>query len=61
VTRGRRNRGIGTKLVKEVIAWPKKKKMKYITLYVLPENKIGLKFWKKHGFETVLLSQRKIL
>ncbi len=61
VTRERRNRGIGTKLVKEFVAWAKEKGMKYITLCVLPKNELGVKFWRKHGFKTILFHQRKIL
>ncbi|MEW6069152.1 MAG: hypothetical protein AB1485_00895 [Candidatus Thermoplasmatota archaeon] len=47
--------------MKEFTAWAKKKKMKYITLYVMPENKIGVKFWREHGFKTMLLNQIKII
>jgi ribosomal protein S18 acetylase RimI-like enzyme len=61
VTRERRNRGIGTKLVKEFVAWAKEKRMKYITLSVIPDNELEVKFWRKHGFKTILFHQRKIL
>ena len=61
VSKNKRNLGVGTKLLAEFITWAKEKGMKYITLNVVPENESGKQFWKKHGFKTVLLGQRKII
>jgi ribosomal protein S18 acetylase RimI-like enzyme len=46
-----RKLGIGKKLVEEIIKLSKSKKVKYITITVHCKNEIGLKFWKKLGFE----------
>jgi len=56
-----RNKGVGTKLLEEFASWAKEKGMKYIVLSVVPENKIGKDFWEKHGFQTIMLNQRKML
>jgi ribosomal protein S18 acetylase RimI-like enzyme len=57
----KRNNGVGEQLLIVFVEWAKKKGMKYIVLDVVPENNIGLNFWKKHGFQTMVLNQRKML
>ena len=57
----KRNKGVGKKLLKAFSDWARKKRMKYLTLDVLPENKIGINFYQKNGFKTILLNQRKML
>lgn len=61
VTKKWRRRGVGTKLLEAFADWAREKGMKYVTLNVLPENKVGLKFYKKLEFETILVNQRKML
>jgi ribosomal protein S18 acetylase RimI-like enzyme len=61
VTARRRNLGIGTKLFNAFSSWAKEKGMKFISLAVVYKNEIGIEFWKKQGFETMLLLQRKML
>lgn len=61
VISSKRNKGVGTKLLDAFSNWAREKKMKYVTLGVLPENKSGIKFYQKQGFNTILLKQRKIL
>ena len=61
VTKSKRNIGIGSKIVEAFVAWAKEKEIKYIVLTVIPENEIGRAFWKKHGFGTIMLNQRKML
>jgi len=61
VTVSKRNLGIGTKLFNAFSSWAKEKGMKFISLAVVFENEIGIGFWKKQGFETMLLLQRKML
>lgn len=48
-------RGIGTKLLDEVIRVAKKYKIEVITLRVLESNKKAVKFYKKFGFEVEIL------
>lgn len=61
VLKKNRNSGVGTKLLGGFVTWAKEKGMTYIALAVVPENDIGRNFWKKHGFETVMYNQRKML
>lgn len=61
VAEGEKNRGAGTALVKAFLPWARKKGVKYISLSVDPNNSTGMRFWKKMGFQTVMLEQRKIL
>ena len=56
-----RNQGIGTKMLRHIEKWAREKDVKYTTLYVIPENDIGKNFWKKHGFKTIMMNQRKML
>ena len=55
------NKGIGAKLLKHIEDWAREKGVKYTTLCVVPENDIGRNFWKKHGFNTIMMNQRKML
>lgn len=57
----KRSNGVGEQLLSAFVKWAKEKGMKYIILNVVPENKIGLNFWQKHGFQTMVFNQRKML
>lgn len=59
VTTRERNKGVGTKLLEAYAKWARKSKLEYLTISVVPENEIGKEFWKKHGFQTLFLSQGK--
>jgi ribosomal protein S18 acetylase RimI-like enzyme len=61
VTASKRNKGIGTRLMKEFDRWAKKKGLKLITLNVFPKNEPGIKFYKKRGYVPVALVERKTL
>jgi ribosomal protein S18 acetylase RimI-like enzyme len=54
VTKTHRRNGIGKTLLKEILAWFKSEGIDYIEISVASENKIGLSFWKKHGFKNYL-------
>lgn len=56
-----RKKGIGSKLLESFNNWAMKKGVAYISLLVVPENAMGLKFYDKHDFRTVLLSKRKMI
>ena len=58
VTDGHRKQGIGDEFLKEVLKWFKIKKIKYITISVHSENKIGRKAWRKYGFKEFIIRQR---
>lgn len=53
-----RKQGIGKKILKELLRWFKKKKVKHIELTVDARNKIGLRAWKKFGFFDFRLKMR---
>lgn len=56
-----RRKGIGMLLVKKMIGWFKKNKMKYITLWVFWQNDLGKKVWRSLGFkESEILMQKRI-
>jgi len=61
VAEGKRNSGAGTALVNAFLPWAMKKGVKYISLSVDPNNSTGMRFWKKMGFQTVMLEQRRTL
>lgn len=61
VTKKWRNRGIGSKLLKEFERWCKSRKIKIITLQVADNNKNSINFYKKHNFQTTMLHQKKQL
>ena len=58
VTKFWRNKGIGTRLIKEFILWSKEKELHHVELYVVPENENALKFYKKHDFKTFIYIMR---
>ena len=41
--------------------WAKEKKLPYVMLNVAVENEMAIRFYKKRGFKTMMLSQRKLL
>ncbi len=46
-----RNKGLGTKLTRDFINWCKNNKVDYISVTASAQNKMGIKFYKKHGFK----------
>lgn len=42
--------GIGTKLLEKVFNWAKNEAFQEITLWVLRQNRIGISFYNKMGF-----------
>ena len=61
VTASERRKGIGSLLLKECLAWARKKGVSWVTLEAVPENRIGVPFWKKNGFRTIMISMRRTL
>lgn len=56
-----RGKSVGKRLLNAYIEWASRKGLPYINIFVDYQNRKGLNFWKKAGFETVMLEQRKIL
>jgi len=54
-----RRRGIGKKLIDELIKWFKSKGIEYVELEVDTRNKIALKAWKKFKFKRFLIKKKK--
>jgi ribosomal protein S18 acetylase RimI-like enzyme len=50
VTSSHRRRGVGEKLLAEILDWCASNGLKRVELAVLAKNEIGYSFWKKHGF-----------
>src|SRR5512143_371295 len=62
VDRGFRHKGIGTRLLDEIIAWGKRRKLLRIQLLADRDNRRALDFYAKHGWsKTSLICLRKIL
>jgi len=58
---GQRNRGVGESLVREALAWFRSRRVEKVDLYTHARNEMGLRFWKKMGFETnVHILERRI-
>ena len=51
IVRNYRNKGIGKKLIKELINWFKSKKIKYVALDVYSKNKTAIKAFYSVGFK----------
>ncbi len=49
-----RRMGIGAKMLERIFEWFESKGIKRIELKVVPKNKIGYSFWRKHGFKDYL-------
>jgi ribosomal protein S18 acetylase RimI-like enzyme len=54
-----RKKGIGKKLIKEVLAWFKKNKVKELKILVYPHNKPAHEIYKKLGFKDYIIELRK--
>lgn len=62
VDRGLRRKGIGTRLLDEIIAWGKRRKLLRIQLLADRDNRSALDFYAKHGWsKTSLICLRKTL
>jgi len=50
VTASHRRRGIGEKMLGEILRWFQSRNIDRVELEVLAKNQVGYSFWKKHGF-----------
>ncbi len=50
VTAGYRRRGVGEKMLDEILKWFQSRKIDRVELDVLTKNQVGYSFWRKHGF-----------
>ncbi len=56
-----RGMGVGAALMEEFFVWSREKGVGMVTLQVSPPNKRGVDFYKKHGFDTILQIERKMI
>lgn len=56
-----RNKGVGKKLVKEMLNWFKSKNIKWIQLTTHAKNINSIKFWKKLGFKEYSIRMNLLL
>ena len=56
-----RGRGVGKKILDELMKWFEDKKIKNIELEVDARNKLGIDFWKNNNFFTYRLKMRRDL
>ncbi len=56
-----KRKGIGSKLLKEVMGWAKKRNVEFVLWEVLSKNKIGIKFLAKHKFKEFRIKMLKEL
>jgi ribosomal protein S18 acetylase RimI-like enzyme len=61
VVESKRNQGIGGLMLDYFAKWASEKGAPYIMLHVVVENTAAMRLYKKHGFKTMILSQRKLL
>ncbi len=45
-----RRRGVGDKLVREILTWFQSRDVDRVELEVLAQNQVGYSFWRRHGF-----------
>jgi len=51
VTAGYRQKGVGQKMLLEILAWFKFKGVNRVETEVTAKNAVGYSFWRKHGFK----------
>jgi ribosomal protein S18 acetylase RimI-like enzyme len=56
-----RSQGIGSRMLDAFAEWARRKDMPYIMLQVAVENDAAKYLYEKHGFRSMMLSQRKLL
>jgi len=61
VVENRRNQGIGGLMLDSFSKWAREKGVPHIMLNVVVENTAAIRLYEKHGFKTMILSQRKLL
>jgi ribosomal protein S18 acetylase RimI-like enzyme len=61
VVESKRNQGIGGLMLECFAKWASEKGAPYIMLNVVVENTAAIRLYEKHGFKTMILSQRKLL
>lgn len=54
VRKTHRRKGIGSKMLKEIVVWFKTRSISSIQLAVADKNLIGHSFWKKHDFKDLI-------
>jgi ribosomal protein S18 acetylase RimI-like enzyme len=61
VVESKRNQGIGGLMMDCFAMWASEKGAPYIMLHVVIENAAAIRFYEKHGYKAMGLSQRKLL
>jgi ribosomal protein S18 acetylase RimI-like enzyme len=61
VTPDYRKRGVGKALLEQVKKWSVNRKLEYLELFVLEENKVGINFYKRENFDVASYTMRYIL
>lgn len=56
-----RHRGIGRRLINEILAWCARQGVTVVELTVAANNQEGESFWRKLGFKTYMLQMKKPL
>jgi len=56
-----RHRGIGRRLIAEILSWFARRGVTVVELTVAANNEDGASFWRKLGFETYMLQMKKLL
>jgi len=56
-----RSQGIGSMMLDAFAVWARERAMPYIMLFVAVENDTARHLYEKHGFRSMMLSQRKLL
>lgn len=51
VTESHRRKGIGEKMLSEIMAWFKSKGISRVELELTAQNSVSYSFWRKHGFK----------
>ena len=54
VDRARRDHGVGEALVNAALGWFRDRRVDRVEIYTHARNELGLRFWKKMGFETTV-------
>lgn len=56
-----RRKGVGSRLLKELLKWLKEKNVKHVKMDVYLKNKDAYKLWKFMGFKETTISMRKVI
>jgi GNAT superfamily N-acetyltransferase len=58
VTKGWRRRGVGTLLVRELVAWFRGRGVSHICVHLAAANPISNSFWREMGFQPFMVQMR---